>query len=243
MKAKLTISMLLLLALGMFSCQTADSAKNDKETKMLQDVVTAEAQKKMTPADVLADLKAGNKRFIDVKALHRDHLAMAAKSASGQFPKAAVVSCVDSRVPVEIVLDQGIGDLFVGRVAGNFVDTGLLGSLEFATKVSGSKVILVLGHESCGAVKAAIDDVKLGNITGMLEPIRPVVLAADDFNGDKTSKNAEFVARVCNDNVKHTIEQIRERSPIIKEMEDNGEVMLVGGVYELGTGKIEFLSH
>jgi carbonic anhydrase len=141
---------------------------------------------------------------------------------------------------VEDVFDRGIGDVFVARVAGNFVNEDILGSMEFACKVSGSKLILVMGHEHCGAVKAAVDDVKLGNITPMLEKIKPAI-AKVEYEGDRTSANAEFVEMACASNVKHTMDQIRERSPILKEMEDNGEIKIVGAVYDLDTGKVEFL--
>jgi len=143
-------------------------------------------------------------------------------------------------VPVEDVFDRGIGDIFVGRVAGNFVNEDLLGSMEFGCKVAGSKLILVLGHEHCGAVKAAIDDVKLGNITAMLTKIRPAVDKVQ-YEGDRTSQNAEFVAKVCESNVLNTIEQIRAKSPILKEMEDNGQINIVGGVYDMDSGIVTFL--
>ncbi len=143
-------------------------------------------------------------------------------------------------MPVEDVFDRGIGDIFVGRVAGNFVNEDLLGSMEFGCKVAGSKLILVLGHEHCGAVKAAIDDVKLGNITAMLTKIRPAVDKVQ-YEGDRTSQNAEFVAKVCESNVLNTIEQIRAKSPILKEMEDNGQINIVGGVYDMDSGIVTFL--
>lgn len=163
------------------------------------------------------------------------------KASPAQFPKAVVLSCLDSRVPVEDVFDQGIGDVFVGRVAGNFINEDLLGSMEFACKVAGARLVLVLGHEACGAVKAAIDKVELGNITAMLEKIKPAVEKSQDFNGEKTSKNDEFVKHVCVNNVQHAIQQIRERSAILKEMEANGEIKIVGAYYNLADGSLEFL--
>jgi carbonic anhydrase len=147
---------------------------------------------------------------------------------------------VDSRVPVEDVFDRGIGDLFVARVAGNFVNEDILGSMEFACKVSGSKLVLVMGHEHCGAVKAAIDDVKLGNITAMLQKIRPAVDNVT-YDGERNSGNQEFVHDVSVSNVQSTINEIRLRSPILKEMEDNGQIRIVGAVYDMDNGKVEWL--
>ncbi|KPM33040.1 Carbonic anhydrase [Croceitalea dokdonensis DOKDO 023] len=207
---------------------------------LIETVLTAEQQAALTPDSVIESLKAGNERYISNDLTARDHTEQIRKATNGQFPKAVVLSCLDSRVPVEDVFDKGIGDLFVGRVAGNFVNEDMLGSMEFGCKVAGSKVIMVLGHEHCGAVKAAVDDVKLGNITAMLSKIRPVV-EASDYEGDRTSKNAEFVHLVCINNVLNTMEQIREHSPILKEMEDNGEIKIVGGVYDMDTGKVDFL--
>jgi len=184
-------------------------------------VLSEEEQKKLTPDMVLQQLAAGNERFRTGEITARDHSTAVLQAVDGQYPKAYVLSCIDSRVPVEDVLDQGIGDLFVGRVAGNFVDVDQLGSMEYAVK-SGSKVIMVLGHESCGAVKSTIDDVKLGNITEMLSKIKPAVAMTNKtFTGEKSSKNKQYVHDVAINNVKNTIEEIRKRSPYIKEKEDN----------------------
>jgi carbonic anhydrase len=218
-----------------------DSASKSSQVSMVEDVMTAEAQADMTPDQVLADFKAGNERFLNNELTNWDFGAQVSATSSGQFPKAIVLSCVDSRVPVEYVLDQGVGDIFVARVAGNFVNEDILGSAEFACKVSGSKVFLVLGHESCGAVKAAIDDVKLGNITPMLTKIEPAVEMSADFEGEKSTKNPEYVHHVCENNVKNTIEQIRKDSPILKEMEDNNEIKIVGAIYSLSSGKVTFM--
>lgn len=207
---------------------------------LVNEVLTKDERDALSPDDVIAMFKEGNSRFINNDLTVRDHSAQVRKTASGQFPKAVVLSCIDSRVPVEDVFDRGIGDIFVGRVAGNFVNEDLLGSMEFATKVAGSKLVLVMGHEHCGAVKSAIDDVKLGNITPMLSKIRPAV-DATVYEGDRTSSNPEFVHKVCENNVKNTIEQIRANSPIIKEMEDNDEIKIVGAVYDLDSGKVDFL--
>ena len=181
------------------------------------------------------------KRFNSGVTTIRDHSEQIRKAVPGQFPKAVVLSCLDSRVPVEDVFDQGLGDIFVGRVAGNFVNEDLLGSMEFACKVAGAKLILVMGHQHCGAVKGAIDDVKLGNITAMLAKIKPAVQMSQDFAGEKTSKNDEFVEHVSENNVKYAMQQIREKSPILKEMENKGEIKIVGAFYRLTDGTLEFV--
>lgn len=213
---------------------------NENIKPLVEEVLTQEQRDALSPDDVLTSFKEGNKRFISNDLTARDHSAQVRKSASGQFPKAVVLSCLDSRVPVEDIFDRGIGDIFVGRVAGNFVNEDLLGSMEFGCKVAGSKLILVLGHEDCGAIKAAIDDVKLGNITAMLANIRPAIDKVD-YEGDRTSKNKEFVDKVCESNVIITIEQIRASSPILKEMEDKGDIKIVGGVYNMDSGIVTLL--
>jgi carbonic anhydrase len=205
-----------------------------------EDILTAEEQAALTPDEVIGLLKAGNERFMSNDLTARDHSEQVRKTTHQQFPKAIVLSCVDSRVPVEDVFDRGIGDIFVARVAGNFVNEDILGSMEFATKVSGSKLVLVLGHEHCGAVKAAVDDVKLGNITAMLTKIRPVV-EATPYDGERAGSNPGFVHKVCEANVRHNLAQIRERSPIMAEMEKNGEIKIVGAVYDMDSGKVTFL--
>jgi carbonic anhydrase len=237
----------------MISCQSADSDKPAETTNVTisdsaalttplkEKVLTAEEQAALTPDMVIQNLKDGNKRFMSNDLTSRDHSAMVRNAAKGQFPKAVVLSCLDSRVPVEDVFDRGIGDLFVGRVAGNFANVDLLGSMEFGCKVSGAKVILVLGHEACGAVKAAIDDVKLGNITAMLTNIKPAVAKSQDFTGEKSSKNDEFVDHVGKNNVLNTINTIQAKSPILSEMVKKGEIKIVGAYYNLKTGEVVFL--
>ena len=204
-------------------------------------VLTRAEQDALTPDQVLNELKAGNQRFLSGTLTSRDHSAQVRDAASGQFPKAMVLSCVDSRIPVEDVFDRGIGDLFVARVAGNFENTDILGSMEFATKVSGAKVVLVLGHGECGAVKAAIDRAELGNITEMLENIRPAIESLSDYEGHRTSANPEFVQMVVEKNVRLTVEDIRERSPILREMEAAGQIKIAGALYDMKTGVIQLL--
>ena len=223
--------------------ETADGDQQAFEIKpLVTDILTAEQQAKLTPDAVIKSLKDGNRAFVNNDLTARDHTAQVRKAVAGQYPKAVVLSCVDSRVPVEDVFDKGIGDIFVARVAGNFINEDILGSMEFGCKVAGSKVILVLGHEHCGAVQAAVDDVQMGNITAMLKKIRPAVEMMTDYEGDKTSKNPEFVHKVCEQNVRNNIAGVRQYSPILKEMESNGEIKIIGGIYDMGTGEVEFLN-
>ena len=206
-------------------------------------VMTKAEQDSLKPEQVLQEFIAGNERFKKGNVTQREHSEEIRKAATGgQFPKAMVLSCLDSRVPVEDVFDQGIGDVFVGRVAGNFVNTDLLGSMEFACKVAGAKIIIVMGHQHCGAVKGAIDDVHLGNITAMLANIKPAVAMSQNFEGEKTSKNESFVKLVAQNNVKNTIAQIRAKSEILQNMESNGEIKIVGAFYTLRTGTLEFVN-
>ncbi len=204
--------------------------------------ITKEVQSALTPDSVLQDLLEGNQRFVQGNPEGADNAALVNQTTSGQYPKAVILSCIDSRVPVETVLDQAIGDIFVARVAGNFENVDILGSLEYSCNVAGSKLILVLGHESCGAVKAACDGVELGNITAMLDNIMPAVRkSADEVEGEANSGNSEFVAKTVENNVKLTMDRIRDKSPILAEMESNGEIKIVGGVYSLKTGKVVML--
>lgn len=213
----------------------------EEEVPLRTEVLTAEEQQALTPEMVIQNLKDGNNRFLDDNLTLRDHISMIEKSREGQFPEAVILSCLDSRVPVEEIFDRGVGDLFVGRVAGNFVNIDMLGSLEYGCKVAGAKVILVLGHESCGAVKSAIDNVELGNITAMLTNIKPAVTSSQEFEGIKTSKNVDFVELVSKNNVLNTIERIKSESPILNEMEQNNEIKIIGAYYDLHTGKVEFI--
>lgn len=199
-------------------------------------------QDALTPSGVLQDLLEGNNRFINNETNTVDNAALVGQTTGGQFPKAVVLSCIDSRVPVETVLDQAIGDVFVARVAGNFENIDILGSMEYSCKVAGSKLVLVLGHEACGAVKAACDGVELGNITALLSNITPAVKqSSEEVEGEANSSNRAFVAKTVENNVRLTMDRIREKSPILKEMEDKGEIAIAGGVYMLSSGKVEML--
>jgi len=202
--------------------------------------LTKEQRDSMTPSQIIDELKKGNERFRAGKMTSRDYLAEKRASASGQYPAAVVLGCLDSRVPAEIVFDTGIGDMFVGRVAGNVVNDDMLGSMEFACGVSGAKVVLVLGHTSCGAVKGAIDDVVLGNLTGLLARIKPAT-SATKFDGEKSSKNGAYVDAVARTNVMLGISEIRRRSPILDDLEKKGTIKITGAMYDLSTGNVEFV--
>ena len=207
---------------------------------LIERVLTAEEQSRLTPDEVIASLKEGNKRFCSGNLTVRDHSKQIRDAVNGQFPKAVVLSCVDSRVPIEDVFDKGIGDMFVARIAGNIVNEDILGSMEFGCKVSGAKLVLVLGHEYCGAIKGAIDNVQLGNLTGLLQKIRPSVDRCCDFAGEQTSKNPEFVDFVVRENAKVAVLNIRAQSPILREMEDAGEIKIVGAYYDMDNGQVTF---
>lgn len=250
--SKLMITSLLLAVTGLIACQNKTKSLNDtaKDNETIQidssevlseKVLTAEQQAALTPDTVLTILKTGNEDFISDALTVRNTSSRIREAVMGQYPKAVVLSCLDSRVPVEDVFHRGIGDLFVARVAGNIVNEDILGSLEYACKVSGSKLIVVLGHEHCGAIKAAIDNVKLGNITALLSKIRPALIADTEFKGEKNAKNESYVHHVCLQNIKLSIQNIRDKSPILKEMETKGDIKIVGGIYKMETGKVEFL--
>ena len=201
---------------------------------------TKEMQAGMTPDAALSELKAGNARFVAGQPLHRDLSADVKITASGQYPYAVVLSCLDSRQPIEMVLDQGIGDIFSARVAGNVLNDDILGSMEFACKASGAKLIAVIGHSNCGAIKGAIDDVRLGNLTSLLTKIKPAMDTVSASVTPRTSKNSAFVDDVAEANVHLVMKQIRDRSPILSEMLDKHQIALVGGMYDLSTGQVRF---
>ncbi|MEX0879710.1 MAG: carbonic anhydrase family protein [Thermoanaerobaculia bacterium] len=202
-------------------------------------VQTKKSQAAMTPAQALERLKEGNGRFLAGKPRARDLHASVLATASGQYPFAAVVSCMDSRAPIELVLDQGIGDMFSLRSAGNVIDADVLGGLEYAAKVTGAKLIVVLGHTHCGAVKGAIDDVRLGNLTQLLARIRPAVRMAGPGS---SSKDKAFVARIEEANVRLGMKEIRERSAVLDDLLNTGTIGLVGGMYDIETGNVVFFA-
>lgn len=204
-------------------------------------VLTADQQASLTPDVVINMLREGNEDFASDNLTVRNNSERVRQAALGQYPKAVILSCLDSRVPVEDVFHCGIGDIFVARVAGNIVNADILGSLEYACNVSGSKVVMVLGHEYCGAIKSAIDGVELGNITTLLEKIHPAVEhARENFHGDATSKNPHFVDAVTLANVEIMVGQIRRDSPLLDELEREGAIKIIGGIYNMDTGIVVF---
>ncbi len=193
-----------------------------------------------SPQVALQKLKEGNVRFVEGKSTHKDYQAQVQETSKDQYPFAIILSCIDSRSPSEIIFDVGIGDIFNVRIAGNIVDEDVLGSMEFACKVTGSKLILVMGHTNCGAIKGACDDVKLGNLTSLLAKIMPAVNAVSVEEGKGNSTNDDFVEKVSEANVMRALKNIRENSSILKDMLDKGEIMLVGSMYDVATGKVTF---
>lgn len=193
-----------------------------------------------SPQVALQKLKEGNVRFVEGKSTYKDYKAQVQETSKGQFPFAIILSCIDSRSPSELIFDQGIGDIFNVRIAGNIVDEDVLGSMEFACKVTGSKLILIMGHTNCGAIKGACDDVKMGNLTALLSKIKPAVDSVPGFEDRRNSNNDDFVDTVSRKNVKLAMKNILDNSPILKEMIDNGEILLVGSMYDVKTGKVDF---
>jgi carbonic anhydrase len=204
---------------------------------------TKQTQVAMSPDTALQALKEGNKRFVTSTQISRDLMQQVADTSTGQYPFATVLHCIDSRVSAELVFDQGVGDLFSIRIAGNFVNEDILGSMEFATKLAGTKVVVILGHTACGAVKGACDHAKLGNLTGMLEKIAPAVSAVKDPQDAalRTSGNIDFVNRVAIKNVHMAIDNLRSMSPVLKQMEDAGDIKIVGAMYHIENGQVTFL--
>jgi carbonic anhydrase len=201
-------------------------------------VLTQDEQGRLSPDEVLRLLREGNARFVAGDMTHRDHRAQVRQAAKGQWPKAVLLSCLDSRIPVEDVFDCGIGDLFVARIAGNFVNVDVLGSMEFACAASGAKLVFVLGHEHCGAMKGAIDKVELGNLTSLLRTIAPAIDEVPGFEGARSSKNDDFVHQVAEQNVRRNLQRIRDESPILRELEASGKIRIVGGMYDMETGEV-----
>ena len=204
---------------------------------------TKETQDALSPDAAIALLKEGNQRFVSKTMAERDLIKQVEQTATGQYPFATILSCIDSRVSAELVFDQGVGDIFSVRVAGNIVNEDLLGSMEFACKLAGTKVVVVLGHTSCGAVKGACDDAKMGNLTLLLSRIRAAVDAVGEPSEPekRTSKNSTFVNAVAEKNVAITIENIRQRSTVLREMEEFGEIKIVGAMYDISDGKVHWL--
>ena len=201
---------------------------------------TKETQDLMTPEKALQELKNVNDRFVQKKQLSRDLMQQVGETSTGQFPFATVLSCIDSRVSSELIFDQGIGDIFSVRIAGNFVNEDILGSMEFASKLAGTKLILVLGHTACGAVKGACDHALLGNLTALINKIEPAVAAVKEpqDEGLRNSSNSDFVNEVAAQNVRMIVDNIRSQSEVLKTMEDEGAIQIVGGMYDIKTGQV-----
>lgn len=205
--------------------------------------LTKEMQDSISPKMALEILKEGNKRFVNNLKANRNLLQQANETSDGQHPFAVILSCIDSRTSAELIFDQGLGDVFSVRIAGNIVNEDILGSMEFATKVAGSKIIVVLGHTKCGAVKGACDHVEMGNLTALLSKIQPAVYDEKTEHENRSSSNSEFVEKVAVINVKRTVHAIMERSPILKEMIENGEIGIVGGTHDIKSGEVTFFEN
>ncbi|MEM9548296.1 MAG: carbonic anhydrase family protein [Bacteroidota bacterium] len=203
---------------------------------------TKETQSGITPEIALNLLKEGNERFVASGQVNRNLIGQVNDTSTGQFPFATVLSCIDSRVSSEIIFDQGIGDIFSIRIAGNFINSDILGSMEFACKLAGTKIIVVLGHTSCGAVKGACDNASLGNLTSMLGKIRPAVNAVSEpaDKSQRNSGNIDFVNNVARRNVEMSIKRIKDESSVLAEMAENGDISIVGGMYDIATGEVTF---
>ncbi len=204
--------------------------------------LTKELQAAITPSKALELLKDGNKRFVDNLKVNRNLLQQANETSDGQHPFAVILSCIDSRTSAELIFDQGLGDVFSVRIAGNIINEDILGSMEFGCKVAGSKLIVVLGHTKCGAIKGACDHVEMGNLTALLNKIRPAVDDEKTTVENRTSNNSEFVENVSAINVKRTVKSIMERSTILKEMIDKREIGIIGGTHDIATGAVTFYS-
>lgn len=202
--------------------------------------LTKEMQAAITPKKALELLRDGNKRFVNNLKVNRNLLQQANETSDGQHPFAVILSCIDSRTSAELIFDQGLGDIFSTRIAGTIINEDILGSMEFACKVAGSKIIIVLGHTKCGAIKGACDHVEMGNLTALLSKIRPAVDDEETIKENRNSSNSEFVEKVSAINVQRTTKAIMERSPILKEMLEKGEIGLAGGVHDITTGEVEF---
>ncbi|SHH48478.1 carbonic anhydrase family protein [Winogradskyella jejuensis] len=257
MRKLLNSLFIVILAVGYVSCKEVSvetkNANNTVESKTdtiieqipIESVLTAEEQADMTPDEIIGRLKKGNENFMRNNLTRRDHSAQRVDAMLGQYPKAIVLSCVDSRVPVEDVFDLGIGDIFVARVAGNIENPDIVGSMEFATAVAGSKLVIVMGHTSCGAVKHAIDNTDAASmemyaLQNLLDEIQPSIIATEK-NGEVSSKNVEYTNSVITQNAKVTVEDIRKQSPQMAKLEKEGKIKIVPAVYDMATGKVKFM--
>jgi len=252
MKKQLSVFAIAVVIMSLISCnETPEKVEKETpvvietmETAPVKSIMTAEEQAGMSPDEIIGRLKKGNENFVNNNLTQRDHSAQRRKATIGQYPKAIVLSCVDSRVPVEDVFDLGIGDIFVARVAGNIENKDIVGSMEFATAVAGSKVVIVMGHTACGAVKHAIDNTDAASmgmnaLSDLLAEIKPSV-AATEVNGEVSSKNVAFTNKVIHKNALKTVEDIRTQSPKMAALEKSGQIKIVAAVYDMETGKVSF---
>ncbi len=215
----------------------------NSEAPQRRSLATIKADQLATTPDLALELlREGNVRFVSGKPVRRDVLHDQKITAAGQYPHSVVLSCIDSRAPAETLFDTGLGDIFNARVAGNIADPDLVGSIEFACAVSGARLVLVMGHSNCGAIKGACDGVQLGNLTGLLQKIRPAVAAVRDIPGEHNSKNQAFVEAVGELNVRQTMAEILETSPVLRDLEKAGKIKVAGCIYDLETGRVRFLS-
>ena len=205
------------------------------------DALTKAQRDEMSPTEIIDVMKKGNERFRSGVRQNRNYLNEQKASASGQYPAAALLSCIDSRAPAEVIMDLGLGDIFNCRVAGNVANTDILGSMEFACRLAGAKVVLVMGHTACGAIKGAIDNAELGNLTELLDKIKPAVQATN-YSGERSSKNYAFVDAVARTNVQMTMDNVRKNSAVLADLESKGTIKIVGAMYNLETAALEFLS-
>jgi len=231
----------LALAFTLAACAHHDPATHSAATSPLAAPMTQATQAAMTPDLALQRLKDGNERFVSGKGIARNFPAQVAVTGKGQFPYATVLSCIDSRAAPELVFDQGIGDIFSPRVAGNFVNDDILGSMEFGSKVVGSRLIVVLGHSSCGAIKGACDNVQLGYVSALVKELQPAVNAVPVDGSERSSKNSAFVAKVAHANVEITVKEILARSEILRDMAAKGQIRVVGAMLDVSTGKVTFM--
>lgn len=211
---------------------------NQNKSKMK--TLTKELQESLTPDSALQLLKDGNKRFMSNLKINRNLLQQANETSDGQHPFAVILSCIDSRTSAELIFDQGLGDVFSVRIAGNIINEDILGSMEFGCKVAGAKIIVVLGHTRCGAIKGACDHVEMGNLTGLLSKIRPAVDDEQSTKDDRNSSNTEFVEKVASINVRRTVHSILERSTILKDLIEAGQIGIIGGMHDITSGKVDF---
>ncbi len=224
----------------LFFLFTTSYSQTEKRITATDSVITQKEQAALTPQRVLDLLKEGNRRFVDQKTTLKDFKQQVSQTSKGQYPMAIILSCIDSRTSSEIIFDQGLGDIFSARIAGNFVNDDILGSMEFACKVTGSKLILVVGHTNCGAIKGACDNVELGNLTHVIKEIKPAVELVTGVHGERNSHNHDFVEKVSKQNVLLAIKEIRDKSKILNEMESSGAISILGAMHTLETGEVEF---